>query len=421
MLGTHHKKTRSRSWSQAKAPLGRPGARMDYVKKNDSSLVSAELTDQAQLDSRSVSSSNVIDVARQISAGKHPLTRKEMNAQLFGYENRIKSMFDAIEPAIKEAFSLQAGANSEAQARAYIREKLGMDVPELMTSNFQNGSPENYMHKLYAWCLFEAYQNYGNMFWCDFPNPMGVNEFNDFIQACGFHTVDVSPCADGRLAHVISYVMRMPYRAVRRKSYAGALFDIEDSLDKWVETELLRFREGKPNTADEQTRYLKIAVYHFSSSQPGDEGCAAHGSNAQLAAQAGKERLVSFKQAVENTYCCGASIDQLLIGMDTDTDVIRVHVPDDSGEPKGEKFIDAKEIYNATYTMTENVAKTWIRDFVEGASPLMSEGMTRFITFLLINNISQIDYVNSIMTGINRILAMLKGLSVQAWVLRKYS
>ena len=90
----------------------------------------------------------------------------------------------------------------------------------------------------------------------------------------------------------------------------------------------MRFREGKPNTADEPTRYLKAVVYHHSSIDPQHEGCAAHGSDTRKAAQGGLDRLQGFRQAVENTYCCGASIDCLLIGMDTDTDAIRIHMPD---------------------------------------------------------------------------------------------
>ena len=78
-------------------------------------------------------------------------------------------------------------------------------------------------------------------------------------------------------------MLRLPYRAVRRKSYAGALFDIDDSLEKWTETELMRFREGRPNSADASTRYLKAVVYHYSSGDP-DEGCAAHGSDTAAAA-----------------------------------------------------------------------------------------------------------------------------------------
>ena len=124
--------------------------------------------------------------------------------------------------------------------------------------------------------------------------PTGAaEEFESFLQECGFHSMDISPCADGRLAHLVRYVLRLSPRAVRRKSYAGAMFDIDDSIRKWAGIELRRFREGRPNTADESTRYLKVAAYHHSSGDPDHQGCAAHGSDTSKAAQAALDRLVA--------------------------------------------------------------------------------------------------------------------------------
>jgi carboxysome shell carbonic anhydrase len=188
-------------------------------------------------------------------------------------------------------------------------------------------------------------------------------------------------------------VLRLPYRSVRRRSYAGALFDIEDSMDKWVETELLRFREGRPNTADVPTRYLKAVIYHFSSVDPEHEGCAAHGSDTRKAAQAGLDRLLAFQQAVQNTHCCGASIDRLLIGMDTDTDTIRVHVPDATGDIDLDRYIDSRDVYDRTRAMSAREAESWISDQVDAVGNGSTTGMLRLICHLLINNISQIDYV----------------------------
>ena len=167
------------------------------------------------------------------------------------------------------------------------------------------------MRRLFAWAVFETYRGFCDEFFS--ADPLGVEErdFEEFLLECGFHTLDISPCADGRLAHVIRYVLRLPYRAVRRKSYAGAMFDIEDSLDKWTETEMLRFREGRPNTADAATRYLKAVVYHFSSVDPDHEGCAAHGSVTERAAQAGLDRLLPSSRpcraasaAAPRSTCC---------------------------------------------------------------------------------------------------------------------
>lgn len=393
MLNARHKSKRSLSWSQVTAPLGRPGARSENSVSDDTAVNDRSYT-LAQTDKHGLLDTSVA-LSNTAIKGLHTLTRKEMNSHLFGYERNVKDAFDEVKQTLNEVAKLQIETDYEIKAKTHIRKKLGIEIPELLLAESWSDKPDIYTRKLYAWCLFEVYQRYCNSFMGDFPSTMGVKEFQTFIQDCGFHTVDVSPCADGRLAHVISYVLRLPYRAVRRKSYAGAMFDVEDSLDKWVETELKRFREGFPNTSDAQTRYLKAVIYHFSSLYPDKEGCAAHGSNAELAAQAGKERLHSFKQAVENTYCCGASIDQLLIGLDTDNDIIRIHVPNERGEISLTRYIDASEIYNATRDMQEDDARTWIMDFVEGENPLMSEGLAKFISILLINNISQIDYVRT--------------------------
>jgi carboxysome shell carbonic anhydrase len=178
------------------------------------------------------------------------------------------------------------------------------------------------------------------------------------------------------------------------------MFDIDDSLGKWVETELVRYREGMPNTADEPTRYLKAVVYHHSSVDPAHEGCAAHGSDTRKAAQGGLDRLTGFQQAVQNTHCCGASIDCLLIGMDTDTDAIRIHMPDASGGIDLENYIDSLEVYDATVGMSASQAGQWIAGHVrERGSEALGDGMARFIDHLLTNNLSQVDYVRSYYGG----------------------
>lgn len=250
------------------------------------------------------------------------------------------------------------------------------------------------MRSLFAWCVFKSYQRYCDNFFSTAPlSNKSVEEFQSFIQQCGFHTMDVSPCADGRLAHAIRYVLRLPIEAVRRKSYAGAMFDIDNSIQKWVETEMLRFREGKPNTADEPTRYLKAVAYHFSSVDPSHEGCAAHGSDDALAAKEGLNRLEAFQQAIENSFCCGASIDLLLLGIDTDTDAIKVHIPDASGDIDLEKFVDAKDVYQQTLRLSATDAVTRVEQMIREAQATVGEGMLKLISKLIINNLSQIEYV----------------------------
>jgi len=194
-------------------------------------------------------------------------------------------------------------------------------------------------------------------------------------------------------------VLRLPHRAVRRKSYAGAMFDIEDSIEKWTETELQRFREGKPTTSDMPTRYLKAVVYHYSSGDPDHEGCAAHGSDAGRAAEGGLERLKAFQTAVENSFCCGASIDLLLIGLDTDSDAIRVHMPDRHGEIDLKRYIDAGDLYDATLSMSASQAEQYVSDQVSQAGGEMSDGMQKLMQRVLVNNFSQIEYVRQYHNG----------------------
>jgi carboxysome shell carbonic anhydrase len=128
---------------------------------------------------------------------------------------------------------------------------------------------------------------------------------------------------------------------------------------------------------------------------PAHEGCAAHGSDAARAARAGLERLLAFQQAVQNTHCCGASIDLLLVGMDTDADAIRVHVPDGNGAIDVDTWIDALELYDATLRLSAQEAEARIAERVASAARDVPVGMQRFVTRLLVNNLSQVEYVRA--------------------------
>jgi carboxysome shell carbonic anhydrase len=272
-------------------------------------------------------------------AATHALCRERENARLHDYERSVKAAFDAIVPTLKRVSAIQHEEGFEDRAQEIARRALGFELPQDILADAWVDQLD--MRRLFAWCVFATYRRFCDTFFKSDPLAVDdADEFEAFLQACGFHTLDISPCADGRLAHVIRYVLRLPHRAVRRKSYAGAMFDIEDSIHKWVETEMLRYREGRPNTADAPTRYLKLVVYHFSSVDPEHQGCAAHGSDDRRAATAGLNKLVDFQRAIENSFCCGASIDLLLIGVDTDTDAMRVHVPDAQGVIDLERYGD---------------------------------------------------------------------------------
>ena len=180
-------------------------------------------------------------------------------AQLLAYELTVKDAFDGIVPILKEISALQHETDFVAQAQQIAQRKLGFELPEDILEGAWVGQLD--MRRLFAWCVFQTYKRFCDDFFANDPLASAdADGFDASLQACGFHTLDISPCADGRLAHVVRYVLRLPHRSVRRKSYAGALFDIENSLEKWIETEMLRYREGRPNLADAPTRYLKVVV-----------------------------------------------------------------------------------------------------------------------------------------------------------------
>ncbi|EAU73313.1 putative carboxysome shell polypeptide CsoS3 [Synechococcus sp. RS9916] len=335
--------------------------------------------------------------------GAHPLTNLEDNARLQAYELEVKGRFERIIPLLQNVSALQHDADFLDQAQRLARAELGFDLPDHILEKSWVRPLD--MRALFAWCVFQSHQAFSERFFLDDPlegssGSARADAFNAFLLECGFHLLDVTPCADGRLAHSIAYALRIPFSAVRRRSHAGALFDVENTVNRWVKTEHRRYRESLPNEAHAPTRYLKTVTYHFSSLDPHHQGCAAHGSNDAIAASAGLQRLHDFREAVENSFCCGASVDLLLIGLDTDTDAIRVHVPSRDGEIQLDHWLCAQSLYESTAPLTAAQASEAVTAAVQThCSQAPEPGMVRFISQLLINNISQQDYVRSLHQG----------------------
>lgn len=329
----------------------------------------------------------------------HPLTDRERNQWLRTYDNQVKSSFDKIVEVLKRISALQHEPGFEQKAQALALDAFGFSLPEDVLAKAWVAQLD--MRSLFAWCVFETYKRTSEAFFTN--NPLGGEEdtaFDAFVQDCGFHLLDVTPCADGRLAHAISYALRLPFSSVRRRPYAGALFDVERTVTRWIKTEHRRHREGVPNQAHEDTCYLKVVLYHFSSLDPHHQGCAAHGSDDAQAARSGLDRLHDFRQAVENSFCCGASVTLLLLGLDTDTDAIRIHVPTADGATNLNHWLDVREVYSQTMTMAPEAARQAIAERVrQDAEGAIEEGMVRFISRLLENNISQIDFVRQFHNG----------------------
>ncbi len=338
------------------------------------------------------------------SNGVHPLHDEAHNRRLLERETEIIAAFEAIEPALKEIAAMQWQGGFVERAQSLAMQRIGFTFPEAWLEASWI-APLN-TRRLYAYAVFRtlgilADRNFDR----SMANQSEGEPADELIRRWGFHAIDITSCADGRLSGVVDYILRVPPAVVvHRKSYAGSMFDIEESMRQWVEVELRRHREGIPNRADEPTRYLKIGIYHTSGSDPSHEGCAAHGSDERRAAGALLERLDAFRTAIENSYCCGASVATLLIGVDTDTDAIRVHVPDSEGRMSLDRYVDNARLFEATRTLQRDAAKEAIRLAVAecaGVSPedTATEGMRWFCAYLLKNNMAQIEYVRAYHNG----------------------
>jgi carboxysome shell carbonic anhydrase len=352
---------------------------------------------------RSSSQARVPSIQRRPTPGGHPLTDAAANAALEAYDASVKQRFDRIVPVLKRLSALQHDDDFVQQAQAMARAELACELPLpiLETAWVQQLD----MRTLFAWCVFEAYEQTSIDFFCQDPlagqpGSPAAQEFEAFLLECGFHLLDVTPCADGRLAHAIAYALRLPFSSVRRRPHAGALFDVENTVNRWVRTEHRRYREGVPNPAHSDTRYLKVVLYHFSSLDPLHEGCAAHGSDDALAASCGLARLQDFQQAVQNSFCCGASVDLLLLGIDTDTDALRVHMPGLDGSTRLDSWLDAQDVYTATRDLSPERGRQRISELVQQAAASSPDpGLVRLVSRLLEHNISQIDYVRELHAG----------------------
>ncbi|MHB1202198.1 MAG: carboxysome shell carbonic anhydrase [Acidithiobacillus sp.] len=331
---------------------------------------------------------------------RHPLTNESENQRLLAHELTIKGRFDGIVPVLKRIAGQQHESDFVERAQAIARADLGFELPAGILGDAWIANLD--MRALYGECVLRTVRLMAEQARTANP-PQNVDDVVAFFLDSGYHAVDISPCSDGRLKGLVRYILRLPDGAVRsRKAYAGAMFDIDANVKRWIETELMRYREGRPVPADAGTRYLKVVVYHWSSSDPTHEGCAAHGSNVTDAAEAGLARLREFRQAIENSFCCGASVDTLLIGVDTDTDAIKVHVPDADGEMSLYRAVYNLELYRVTVNDDATSARLKVYQAIQAASATTGwgegkgephEGMRRLIATLLINNLSQIEYV----------------------------
>jgi carboxysome shell carbonic anhydrase len=323
----------------------------------------------------------------------HALVDQALNAALYDYETRVSARFGAVTDTLKAISAIQFAPDFVPRAQALAERNLGYALPESqLTQTWISGLD---IRGLHAHCMLQTFKSCVDQAVVDKALWLAREAIDgQFLRDCGFHTVDITPCADGRLQGLVPFVLRMaPGPEIIVKAYAGSLFDIEGDIADWAHREILRLSGGLPEGSENCT-YLKIAVYHFSSASPSHQGCAAHGSNDALACQAALQRLDALRTAIDATYGHGAAPDTLLIGLDTDLDAVRIHTPDGAGRIDISRFIDAGAVYRATNGIAPEAARIALqREVAIQADGGMSAGMQALVERLLEANLSQIEYV----------------------------
>jgi carboxysome shell carbonic anhydrase len=337
---------------------------------------------------------------------EHASADRELNRLLFDYERTARLRFSRIVDVLKRISTYQHDENFAERAQQLAREQLGLDLPaQVLEDAWVCGLDLSALHSRCIFSGLKSCVDNAQVEQTGWRQRMPLDE--NFLRSCGYHTVDISACSDGRLQGVSPYVLRiLPGPNVRVKAYAGALFDVEADISDWAQREVERLSGAMVD--GERLNYLKIAVYHFSSSSPNGHGCAAHGSNDRQATEAALRRLHELREAIDRTFGAGAAPDVLLIGVDTDLDALRIHLPDGFGEINAHRYFETAQIYRDTLGLSPEAARVRIAEIAADAEGMggwgqgngrMHEGMRRLVLALAEANLSQIEYVIKHHTG----------------------
>jgi len=349
---------------------------------------------------------SAVDRSLETKDNAHALVNSVQNRVFHDYDSQTKARFDDVEAVLKEILSHHSRSDFKRFANQQLFSRLGVTLEENVWDLNKGSSSHRFPQDLYSKIVFELFLKMSKDFFINDPlSGQSKQKTEDVFREAGIHAVGIAPCADGRLAHFVSYVLRLPYTMARRKAHAGALFDVSESVRNWVFVEHSRFREGVPNNAADPTRYLKMAVYHFSKVDPSHQGCAAHGSDDKKAAEAAQAKLTDFRQAIENRFGCGSTVETMLIGVNTDDDSLKIHIPNEQGRICLDRFIETDILYSKTLGLEAYEAQAVIEAEIDKCnlgrrSTRPQAAIKKLIAWLTTNNFSQIEYVKNYEQGL---------------------
>ncbi len=341
-------------------------------------------------------------------ATAHPLSDGALERALRERREFVERAFDDIEPTIERLAHEAIHERGYGKAFEAIASRWGVDLRAsasggaLPTFHWARPLPWG---EVYAHCVLATFAQLAR----ELKSPAGLADVDGepaevVVKRFGFHAIDITPCADGRLAGLTEHILRIPPSVITaRRSYAGAMFDVDEAIAAFRAVEVERLRQALANgAAPASTRFLKVGAYHFSGSQPRHEGCAAHGSDDHRAMRALLERLEALRGAIESLHDTRIAI--LLVGVDTDDDSIRVHVPDAQGMVSIERYVSSADLRHVTRPLPREAGKLLIRDRVAACAGTSvddraTEGMRWLCGYLLKNNIGQIEAVHQAFGG----------------------
>ncbi|MCG5502224.1 carboxysome shell carbonic anhydrase, partial [Ectothiorhodospira lacustris] len=333
----------------------------------------------------------------------HPLAESATHGRLHAFERVFEGKLEALIPALREMQYQAMGPDHARRIQAMAQDRLGFAWPDEVVERSWVGGLD--VRLLYAHGIFRILSQMVEGAWRDCPAPiMDVEAVLGDLLDCDVHAMVASACPDGRLMGLKRLILRLPGLQVRPCARVGGFFDVESQVEHWRYCELLRHLEGVPVPANVPSRYLKVCVYHFRSLQPSDPFCCEAGGTAESRASLLLDRLRSFRESSGNGLSRPPPLDTLLIGVDTDTDGIRVHVPDAHGRMRADVFVDSLTLYRQTLSLEPRMASLRLYQSIHhavrdlggdgpGGEP-PREGLVRLMALLLQGNLSQLDYLH---------------------------
>ncbi|EHQ53413.1 carboxysome shell carbonic anhydrase [Ectothiorhodospira sp. PHS-1] len=343
------------------------------------------------------------DPKTEISSDRmhHPLAASANHGRLHAFEKVFEAKLEALIPALREMQYQAMGPDHARRIQAMAQDRLGFSWPDEVVERSWVGGLD--VRRLYAHGIFRILSQMVEGAWSDCPAPMrDVETVLGELLDCDVHAMVASACPDGRLMGLKRLILRLPGLQVRPCARVGGFFDVDSQVEHWRYCELLRHLEGVPVPANVPSRYVKACVYHFRSVQPAQPCCEADGNIENLAASL-LDRLQGFRESLGNGLSRSPPVDTLLIGVDTDTDGIRIHVPDAHGRMRTDVFVDSAVLYRQTLSLEPRVASLRLYQSIHqavrdlggegGGGEPPREGLVRLIARLLQGNLSQLDYL----------------------------